>query len=516
MSHSPNPNDQNDQNPDPSRRSRSLSLPEFFFKEKALKHVILKMHHHHHHQSNQNNNHNNRSNHNRHISLSPTPSPPSSPEPTTDLTAIVVDTPAPNPTSLLSDNVLNLIFSKLPVSQYPSNSLVCRRWLYLHGRLVQSLKLFDWSFLDSGRLFHRFPNLSDVDIVHACIRLPRNAGIIVTRKYFSVHLDSSLSRDRFVGEEDLLPSRVIDSGLKSLAESYPNLRRLVVIGASVDGLSSVAKECQLLQELDVIACGDLSLKGISGCMNLQIVKLIGFVDGFFGSVVSDIGLTILAQGCRRLVRLELCGCEGSYDGIKAIGQCCQMLEELTLSDHKMDGGWLAAVSFCGNLKILKLQSCKGSIDSRPGPDEHLGSCPALEALHLQRCQMRDKQAVRALFLVCRGVREIVLQDCYGLGDEVFGLATVCRRVRQLSLEGCSLLTVEGLESVILSWKDLQRLRVVSCNKIMDSAVTPALATLFSVLKELKWSPDSRSLLSSSLAETDLRKKGGRFFRSYKG
>lgn len=51
---------------------------------------------------------------------------------------------------------------------------------------------------------------------------------------------------------------------------------------------------------------------------------------------------------------------------------------------------------------------------------------------------------------------------------------------------------------------------------MDSAVTPALATLFSVLKELKWSPDSRSLLSSSLAETDLRKKGGRFFKSYKG
>jgi F-box/leucine-rich repeat protein 2/20 len=91
-----------------------------------------------------------------------------------------------------------------------------------------------------------------------------------------------------------------------------------------------------------------------------------------------------------------------------------------------------------------------------------------------------------------------------------------RRVKLLSLEGCSLLTVEGLESVILSWKELQRLRVVSCNKIMDSEVTPALSTLFSVLKELKWSPDSRSLLSSSLAGTGLRKKGGRFFKSYKG
>nr|POE76999.1 f-box protein [Quercus suber] len=89
-----------------------------------------------------------------------------------------------------------------------------------------------------------------------------------------------------------------------------DLDHVVIIGASKDGLSSVAKECHL----------------------------ISFVDGFFRSVVSDIRLTILAQGCRRLVRLELCGCEGSYDGIKAIGQCCQMLEELTLSDHKMDGG----------------------------------------------------------------------------------------------------------------------------------------------------------------------------------
>ncbi|RVW97155.1 F-box protein [Vitis vinifera] len=82
-----------------------------------------------------------------------------------------------------------------------------------------------------------------------------------------------------------------------------------------------------------------------------------------------------------------------------------------------------------------------------------------------------------------------------------------RRLKSLSLEGCSLLTVEGLDSVVHSWKELQRLRVVSCNNIKDSEVTPALATLFSVLKELKWRPDSRSLLSSSLGETGMGKKG---------
>lgn len=72
------------------------------------------------------------------------------------------------------------------------------------------------------------------------------------------------------------------------------------------------------------------------------------------------------------------------------------------------------------------------------------------------------------------------------------------------MEGCSLLTTEGLEPVILSWKELDRLRVVSCNNVKESA---ELATLFSVLKELKWQPDSRSMLSAGLAGTGIGQKG---------
>lgn len=318
----------------------------------------------------------------------------------------------------------------------------------------------------------------------------------------------------FIEEGDVLKSSVIDQGLGLIANWYPNLRRLVAIGASESGLRSIAEECQTLQELELHCCGDLALKGISQCKNLQIVKLIGCFDGFYSSVISDIGLTILAQGCPRLVRLELYSCEGSYDGIKAIGQCCQMLEELTLYDHRMDGGWLAALSFCTNLKTLRLKSCK-SIDSSPGPDEHLGCCPNIEELHLQQCQVRDKQGMKALFSVGGAVRDVVFQDCWGLADDVFSIASICRRVKLISLEGCSLLTIAGLESVVLSWKELQRLRVVSCNNVKDAEVTPALASLFSVLKELKWRPDSKSLLTSSLEGTGVGMKGGRFFKRLK-
>ncbi|KAF3440042.1 hypothetical protein FNV43_RR18320 [Rhamnella rubrinervis] len=476
------------------KRPRPLSLPEVLSKEQALKHAIFKMQAH---------------------SLTPTPST-TSPSSETDLSSFhsFPFSPKSDLTSLLSDELLLLILSKLPLSQYLHNSLVCKRWLYLHGRLLHSLKILDWGFLDSGRVFDRFPNLTDVDLVHACIRSPRNSGILVTRKTLSIHIDSLFSPNGFIEEGDVLRPSVVDHGLKLLAEWYPNIRRIVAIGASENGLLSIARECQTLQELEVHCCGDMALKGISACRNLQIVKLIGCIDGFYSSVISDIGLTILAQGCRRLVKLELSGCEGSYDGMKAIGQCCQMLEELTLCDHRMDGGWLAALSYCGNLKTLRLRSCK-SIDSSPGPDEHLGSCPTIEGLHLQRCQVRDRQGMKALFLVCEAVREIVLQDCWGLADDVFSISTVCRRVKLISLEGCSLLTTGGLESVVLSWKELQRLRVVSCNNINDSEVTPALSTLFSVLKELKWRPDSRSLLTSNLEGTGVGQKGGRFFKRIK-
>ncbi|KAJ4727198.1 F-box protein [Melia azedarach] len=473
MSHSPgttnpNPNANSNPNPNPSpkppppsKRPRPLSLPDILLRNQDLKHVIRKM---------------------RFQSFSAIPSPLGSPVGNNliKLQSLTIDPSGPDYTSLLSDELLLQIFSKLPISQHVSNSLVCKRWLSLHGRLVRSLKLTDWSFIDSGRVFTRFPNLTEVNVVEACIRSSKNSGILVTHKFLSVTVDTMLSpTNGFIDQnEDVLPSHSVDHVLELLAKKYPNLRRFVAIGASENGLLSIAKECHTLQELELHYCGDLSLKGISGCQNLQVVKLIGSVGGFYNSIVSDIGLTILAQGCRRLVKLELSGCEGSYDGIKAIGQCCQMLEELTLCDHKLDGGWLAALSFCGNLKILRLQSCK-SIDSSPGSHQHLGSCLAIEELQLQRCQLRDKHSLEALFLVCENVSEIAFQNCWGLEDDVFGLATICRRVKVLSLEGCSLLTT-------------------------------------AVLKELKWRPDSRSLLAAGLAGTGVGKKGVRFFQGFIG
>ncbi|XP_021285479.1 F-box protein At5g07670 isoform X1 [Herrania umbratica] len=414
-------------------------------------------------------------------------------------------------TLLLPDELLLKILSRLPISQRNPNSLVCKRWLNLQGRLVRSLKILDWDFLESGRLITRFPNLTNVDLLNGCLFSPRNSWILLTHRMVKMQTSSDFCSNWKLLEANLLPVEVVDRGLQALANGCPNLRRLVVINASELGLLTVAEECLTLQELELHKCNDNVLRGIAACENLQILKLVGNVDGLYSSLVSDIGLTILAQGCKRLVKLELSGCEGSFDGIKAIGQCCLMLEELTISDHRMDDGWLAALSFCENLKTLKLLSCK-RIDLSPGPDEYLGFCLALERLHLQKCQLRSKKSVRALFRVCEAVREVVVQDCWGFDNDMFSYASVCRRVKFLSLEGCSLLTTEGLEAVILSWHELENLIVVSCKNIKESDISPALATLFSILKELRWRPDAKSLLASTLVGTGMGKRGGKFFK----
>lgn len=327
-------------------------------------------------------------------------------------------------TLLLSDLTLFTIIEKVPKSHQKNLSLVCKRWFKLHGRLVRSIKVSDWEFLASGRMISRFPNLDTVDLVSGCLISPPNSGVLVNHRIvsFTVGVGSYQSWSFF--EENLLSVEMVDRGLRTLAGGCSNLRKLVVTNTSELGLLNVAEACSRLQELELHKCSDTVLLGIGAFENLQILRLVGNVDGLYNSLVSDIGLMILAQGCKRLVKLELVGCEGGFDGIKEIGECCQMLEELTVCDHKMESGWLGGLRYCENLKTLKLVSCK-KIDHDPaGLGECLsGCCPALERLHLEKCQLRDKDAVKALFKMCEAAREIVFQDCWGLDNDIFSLAT---------------------------------------------------------------------------------------------
>ncbi|CAK9254967.1 unnamed protein product [Sphagnum jensenii] len=527
-------------------------------------------------------------------------------------------------TIVLSDEILLHVFRLLSPSSSSSSSnysIVCKRWMRLYGLLRLSIKVQDWTFLETGRMSIRFPNLTDVDLTRASVVLPavsnKGSSILLTHQGLTVQLSfdavDPASIERCIEDQQLSPAR-LDKGLKILADSYPGLQRLCVvdvrrqtrIGSGGDGfvaveglnevvdnyfdftpaskkrgekkkkkngekeeakgfneekeeedndddndeddddsffkveakqdssvvaknwtgpiqqlsmknkswteagISSIAKNCPMLQELELYQCTDETLRAISACENLQIVRLKGSITGFYHCTFTDIGLTILSRTFRRLVRLELSGCEASYEGISAIGKSCAMLEELTLSNKGFYEGWVAALSFLTCLKTLKLEGCK-QIDRNPGPIQRLGRCKAINQLQLVRCDLRDRVGFAALLAVCVSTKELEFQDCWGLDDDSFSLAASCKSVRLLGLAGCSLITTAGLVVVVQACKDLQRLRVTFCDNIRYSELTPALCNRFLSLMEFSWRPDTKSVLAAGLAGTGVGQKGGRFF-----
>jgi hypothetical protein len=98
-------------------------------------------------------------------------------------------------TSVLSDEILLHMFRLLSPSSSSSSSnysLVCKRWMRLYGLLRLSIKVQDWTFLETGRMSIRFPNLTDVDLTRASVVLPavsnKGSSILLTHQGLTVQL----------------------------------------------------------------------------------------------------------------------------------------------------------------------------------------------------------------------------------------------------------------------------------------------------------------------------------------
>ncbi|KAG1354459.1 putative F-box protein [Cocos nucifera] len=279
-----------------SPQRRLTSWPDFWFGDKPLRHVVLKM-----------------QLGDQILTLDPLPA---------RILALLPSPAGPDLTALLSDELLLRILAVLPDPLHSPASLVCKRWLRLLGRIHRSLTLLDWSFL-YHRLPLRFPDLTDVDLVPASFASPSShaatGGVLLIHGLVSVRMDPHAEPP--IGGRRFLSTDVIDRGLEALARGCLGLWKLALVSAASEStLLTIAGECTTLQELELHRCTDLALGPISAFKNLQVLRLVGSVEGLYGGPrVTDIGLTILANGCKRLVKLELSGCEGSYDGISAIG-----------------------------------------------------------------------------------------------------------------------------------------------------------------------------------------------------
>jgi F-box and leucine-rich repeat protein 2/20 len=183
--------------------------------------------------------------------------------------------------------------------------------MHLAGRLRCRLAVRDWAFV-AHRLPYCLPDVADLYLFPASIAAPTTllhaSSPLLICGELSLTLDTSA--DPPPGACQFLDDDVLDRGLMAVAASFSSLRCLSAIAAAESGgLLAIAGGCPTLQELELHRCIDLALRPVSAFAHLQIFCIVTASPALYGtsegSGVTDIGLTILAHGCKRLVKLEL-------------------------------------------------------------------------------------------------------------------------------------------------------------------------------------------------------------------
>ncbi|XP_030439568.2 F-box/LRR-repeat protein 3 [Syzygium oleosum] len=250
--------------------------------------------------------------------------------------------------------------------------------------------------------------------------------------------------------------------------------------------------CNSLKALDMSSCQNITHVGSSSITNgagcIQHLTLA------YGSPVTF----ALAASLRRLSMLEslkLDGCLVTNSGLKAIGNCCLSLTELSLSKCSgvTDDGLSFLVTKHKQLRKLDITCCRKITDVSIA---HItSSCPALTSLRMESCTRVRKEAFVLIGQRCHALEELDLTDnevddeglkyiarcsklsilklgiCLNITDE--GLSHIgksCSKLVELDLYRSAGITGLGIHEVARGCPSLETINVSYCNDIMDTSL----------------------------------------------
>ncbi|WOL15205.1 F-box protein [Canna indica] len=165
-----------------------------------------------------------------------------------------------------------------------------------------------------------------------------------------------------ISEVHLEKIQVSDRGLFALSSclALEVLHLVKIPECTDDGVIAIAERCHLLRKVHIDGwrmnrIGHYGLLSIgSGCPELQELVLIGINP-------SPLSIEHIANSCRGLERLALCGCDTIGDAeIACIAARCMALKKLCIKGCPVsDFGLEALVEGCPSLIKIKLKRCRG-------------------------------------------------------------------------------------------------------------------------------------------------------------
>ena len=204
---------------------------------------------------------------------------------------------------------------------------------------------------------------------------------------------------------------ISDSALNSVAENCRSLQGLDIGSRNItnDGLKKVACQCSQLRALGMVGmthlnketilmltehCKELRSLSLSDC-NLP-VRTIAALSGFVNldeldisqNNFSDVGLTEMARGCRKLEKIKMAvdihnDTQITDDGVNALVENCPRLSEFVCCPCPwLRDASLLALSGCTNLHLAVLQECP---ITDVGIAALVKGCPNLSVLDISHC-----------------------------------------------------------------------------------------------------------------------------------
>ncbi|XP_019187945.1 PREDICTED: F-box/LRR-repeat protein 3 isoform X2 [Ipomoea nil] len=271
-----------------------------------------------------------------------------------------------------------------------------------------------------------------------------------------------------------------------------NLEDLVLegcYGIDDDSLIALKQGCKSLETLDMSSCQNVSPVGLSsltssaGCLRQLTLS--------YGSPVT-LALGESLQNLSMLQSIKLDGCQVTCSGLKAIGNWCVSLKELSLSKCPgvTDEGLCSVVTKHRELQRLDITCCRKI--THVSISNITNSCSYLTSLRMESCTLVPREAFVLIGQRCRFLEELDVTDneidneglksismCSGLSSLKLGICLnitdkglihigmCCPNLKELDLYRSAGVTDSGIYAIARGCLSLEMINIAYCNRITD-------------------------------------------------
>ncbi|KAF3454840.1 hypothetical protein FNV43_RR05288 [Rhamnella rubrinervis] len=277
----------------------------------------------------------------------------------------------------------------------------------------------------------------------------------------------------------------VTADLTKCLHSFSGLQSIKLDGCLVtcSGIRAIGNWRASLKELSLSKCTGVTDEGLS--FLVQTHKELRKLDVTCCSKITYASIDSITISCTSLTSLRMESCSSvSKDAFVFIGQRCQLLEELDVTDNEIDNDGLKAISSCSKLCSLKLGICVNITDDGL---THVGNgCLKLKELDLYRCPGISDMGIAAIAQGCPALEMINIAYNNKITDLSLTSLSKCSSLKVLEIRGCPQVSSVGLSAIAMGCRQIAEVDIKKCYNIDDNAMLP-LAKFSQNLKQINLS-----------------------------